>query len=201
MQLEMKLETDDISRYLEASEIIDFHTSAEVAELSRKIFARSADEIIFIKNAYEFVRDMISHSNDIGADAVTCNASEVLRARHGVCYAKSHLLAAILRCGSVPTGLCYQRLILDDELHPYLVLHGLNAVYIRKKWIRLDARGNKPGVDAQFSVEEERLAFPVRAEKGEENIPIIFAVPNNNIIEELTRCKSRNELWQNLPRE
>ena len=34
-------------------------------------------------------------------------------------------------------------------------------------WIRLDARGNKENVHAEFSIEEEHLAFPVRNEFGE----------------------------------
>jgi len=30
------------------------------------------------------------------------------------------------------------------------------------KWIRLDARGNKEGVNAQFSIDQEQLAYLVR---------------------------------------
>ena len=51
------------------------------------------------------------------------------------------------------------------------IIHALNTVYIDslKKWIRLDARGNKPGVNAQFSLEKEILAFPARPEFGEKD--------------------------------
>lgn len=86
--------------------------------------------------------------NSFARDILTCTASEVLSAGHGICFAKSHLLAAILRCKSVPAGFCYQKLILDDETAPVLIYHGLNGVYIKEyqKWIRLDARGNKEGV-------------------------------------------------------
>ena len=35
------------------------------------------------------------------------------------------------------------------------------------KWIRLDARGNKETVNAQFSLDEEILAFLVRPELNE----------------------------------
>ena len=35
------------------------------------------------------------------------------------------------------------------------------------KWIRLDARGNKENVHAEFCLDEERLAFPIRSELGE----------------------------------
>ena len=81
------------------------------------------------------------------------------------------------------------------------ILHGLNAVYIEEsdKWIRLDARGNKPGVNAQFSFDDEQLAFPVRSEKGEEDIPIIFAEPDKNVISVLTESQDFETLWTNLP--
>lgn len=201
----MKLQPqfNDLSPYLQANNIIDFgyEISREVTELSYDITTYSENEMDYIKNAYEYVRDKISHSADMNGKIVTCSASEVLLAKEGICFAKSHLLASILRCNLIPTGFCYQRLILDDESAPYLILHGLNAVYIEqlKKWIRLDARGNKPGVDAQFSFEQEKLAFPVRVEKGEEDIPIIFASPDKNVIEALTNKKSLKDLWANLP--
>jgi len=192
------LQATGINRYLEASEVIDFE-NPEVAALSREIFSRSENEIDFVKNAFEFVRDEISHTADINGDIVTVAASEVLREGQGVCYAKSHLLAAILRGKKIPTGFCYQKIILDDELNPYIIIHGLNAVFIQNKWARLDARGNKQGVNAQFSLDEERLAFLVRPEKGEEDIPIIFAAPDKNIVSALTQTEKFEDLWHNLP--
>jgi len=201
----MKLQFSDMTKYLEASDIIDFgcQSSCEVVALASEIKAYSEDEESYIKNAFEYVRDNIYHSADIKGNVVTCKASEVLRAREGICYAKSHLLAALLRCNQIPTGFCYQRLILDDETAPHLILHGLNAVYIErlKKWIRLDARGNKFGVDAQFSVGQEELAFSVRAEKGEDDILTIFASPDENVLTALTENKSLEALWINLPTE
>lgn len=35
------------------------------------------------------------------------------------------------------------------------------------KWIRVDARGNKENVHAEFCIDEEKLAFPIRTELGE----------------------------------
>ena len=48
-------------------------------------------------------------------------------------------------------------------------MHALNTVYVDDEvgWVRVDARGNKEGVDAQFSLEGERLALAVRPECGE----------------------------------
>ena len=193
----------NITPYLESSDIIDFgfERSREVTELSHHIKACAKDEIDFIHNAFVYVRDKISHSADINGKTVTCKASEVLKAGEGICYAKSHLLAAILRCNLIPTGFCYQKLILDDETAPHFVLHGLNAVYIEQlnQWIRLDARGNKLGINAQFSLEKEKLAFPVRVDKGEEDIPIIFAHPDKNVIQALTSSSNFETLWASLP--
>jgi transglutaminase-like putative cysteine protease len=201
--MKMQLQCEDFSRYMESGEVIDFETSPEIVALAREINASSQGETDFVKNAFEYVRDEISHSNDIGAENVNYKVSDVLREKHGVCYAKAHLLAAILRCYGVPAGLCYQRLILDDETAPYFVLHGLNAVFIKEinKWIRLDPRGNKVGVNAQFSLEREQLAFPIRKEKGEKDIPVIYAVPNENVVRALIENKNIESLWQNLPAE
>lgn len=164
---------------------------------------QAENELDFIRKSYEFVRDRIAHSADAGEDELTCTASEVLRAGHGICFAKSHLLAALLRCKAVPTGFCYQKLILDDETAPVLVYHGLNGVYLREyqKWIRLDARGNKAGVNAQFSVETEQLAFAVRPEMGEEDDFTVYPDPDKKVVERLKKYRTRTELWKDLPKE
>ena len=165
--MKLSLYASKTEDYLTCDEIVDFD-NPKICRLSQSLFEQSNSELDFIKRAYEFVRDEISHSADADKDEVTCSASEVLAAGHGICFAKSHLLAAILRSRGVPAGFCYQKLILDDDTAPVLIYHGLNGVYLKDldTWVRLDARGNKPGVNAQFSTEFEQLAFPVRTEKG-----------------------------------
>ena len=104
---------------------------------------------------------------------VTRTATDVLTYREGICYAKSHLAAALLRAAGIPSGICYQRLtLLDDDSAGYAV-HALNTVWIASlgRWVRFDARGDKPGVDAQFSLDEERLAFPIRAQYRRGRLP------------------------------
>lgn len=193
--------SNSMDDYLKHDEVIDYDKEA-IAELADTLFRSADNELDFIKTAYEFVRDNIAHSADINEDVITCTASEVLKAGHGICFAKSHLLAALLRCKSVPAGFCYQ-LITDDKIAPALVYHGLNGVYIKdyKKWIRLDARGNKNGVNAQFSIETEQLAFLIRPEKGEEDGFIVYPDPDRKILENLRTNKTRTQLWKNLPAE
>ena len=194
--------TDNLEAYLKEDDVIDFGNE-DIVKLADLLSQNTNSEIEYIKAAYEFVRDKISHSADINEDIITCSASEVLKEGHGICFAKSHLLAALLRCKGIPAGFCYQKLILDDETAPVLIYHGLNGVYLEKhkKWIRLDARGNKVGVNAQFSVDEEQLAFPVRSEKGEEDGFVIYPAPDVKILEQLRNNKTRTELWDDLPTE
>ena len=80
-----------------------------------------------VKRCFEFVRDEVKHSWDYQLNPVTCKASDTLIHGTGFCYAKSHLLAALLRANGIPAGLCYQRLTIADD-HPPFCLHGLNAV-------------------------------------------------------------------------
>jgi len=194
--------TDNIKEFLAQTGVID-HGSASVAQKAMQIAENAGSGLEYIRAAYEFVRDCIAHSADVGEDAITCSASEVLRAGHGICFAKSHLLAALLRCRGIPAGFCYQKLILDDETAPVLILHGLNGVYIGEigRWIRLDARGNKEGVNAQFSLESEQLAFPVRPELGEEDGFVVYPDPDPNVLERMKKFRIRSALFGDLPTE
>lgn len=200
--MSLSLYTDNMDEYLKKDDVVNYE-NVNIIQLADSLWSNADTEVEYIKKAYEFVRDNISHSADINEDMLTCFASEVLAEGHGICFAKSHLLAALLRCKSIPTGFCYQKLILDDETAPILIYHGLNGVYIKeyKMWIRLDARGNKEGVDAQFSLESEQLAFPIRAEKGEEDGFVIYPDPDIKILEKFKNNKTRTELWDDLPTE
>ena len=200
--MKLSLFTDNIDEYLKKDGVVNYE-NVNIIQLADLLWSNTDSDVDYIKRAYEFVRDNISHSADINEDSLTCSASEVLAAGHGICFAKSHLLAALLRCKSIPTGFCYQKLILDDETAPILIYHGLNGVYIKeyKMWIRLDARGNKEGVDAQFSLESEQLAFPIRAEKGEEDGFVIYPDPDIKILQKFKNNKTRTGLWDDLPTE
>ena len=200
--MSIKLFTNNLDKYLQEDAVVDCRNAA-ITQLADAFWQDADNEIDYIKRVYEFVRDCISHSADINEEQLTCSASEVLNAGHGICFAKSHLLAALLRCKSIPAGFCYQKLILDDETAPVLIYHGLNGVYVKEyeKWIRLDARGNKEGVNARFSLEEECLAFPIRSEKGEEDDLTIYPHPDTKVLERLRKYETRPELWEDLPTE
>ena len=110
-------------------------------------------------------------------------------------HRKILLLAALLRYGGIPAGFCYQRLTRGDTPGSGYIIHGLNAVFLsdEKRWIRLDARGNKENVDVQFSTDEEKIAYPIRAEYGELDYPVIYAEPKQSVMEAMERSESRSE--------
>jgi transglutaminase-like putative cysteine protease len=140
------------------------------------------DTVTFAQAAFEWVRDEVMHSLDAQDPRVTLTATEVLTQRVGLCFAKSHLLAAILRAEAVPAGLCYQRLVDGAGGH---VLHGLVAVYVNGGWHRQDPRGNRPGIDAQFSLTEERLAYRPDSVAGEADYTEIYVHPVATVVQAL----------------
>lgn len=184
-------------KYTENSSLIDWRHPS-IRECSQRILARSNGTHEYMKNVFAYVRDEIRHSRDFQIQIVTCSASEVLEHGSGSCYAKSHLLAALLRAQNIPVGFCYQRLSLDDNGPPYC-LHGLNAVFIEKyNWYRVDARGNKEGVNARFTPPVEQLAFPVN-EPEERDLPEIWSEPLPVIVQALQTYRTTDELYNNLP--
>lgn len=185
------------NRYLAKSKYIDFD-DREVFEKAAVLASGAMTEEELVKRCFVFVRDQIKHSWDFKLNPVTCCASDVLRHGTGYCYAKSHLLAALLRANGIPTGFCYQRLSVNSTGPPYS-LHGLNAVFLeRYGWYRIDARGNKPGVAAEFRPPREVLAFSIQ-EKAERDLPEIWAEPLPVVINVLENYKDVALVFDNLP--
>lgn len=130
---------------------------------------------------------------------MTACASDVLKFKTGICHAKSNLLAALLRSQGIPAGFCFQHLTLaDDESKGYCV-HCFNAVMLNGKWIKVDARGNKKGINAQFSLEEPALAFMCRPQYDEYFFEGIYSVPDTKTMELLTNAESIEEVALGLP--
>lgn len=173
------------NEYLEKTEYVDYD-DGNVKNLAEKLKAESTDELSLVKNTYYFVRDKIKHSWDVQDKRVTVSASDVLREGVGICWAKANLLAALLRANGIPSGFSYQRLTLGDTPDTGYCIHAMNTVYIASidKWIRLDARGNKEGVDAQFSLDEEKPAFHITSE-GEEDYHDNHSYPDKGLMKVL----------------
>ena len=196
----MKPEITELDAYLRSTSVVDCE-HPRVEAKARELTSQLTDEVSTAKALFEWVRDAIPHSRDVGSCKVTCKASEVLTEGTGICYAKSHLLAALCRSSRIPAGFCYQ---VFTRKPPYegQGLHGLNAVYLesQSKWIRLDARGNTGDIDAQFNLEEEQLAFPVDLSKGELFIyETIFCDPDPAVVAYLSQNDDLDAAWEDLP--
>ncbi|NQZ31731.1 MAG: transglutaminase family protein [Oceanospirillaceae bacterium] len=186
-----------MDQYLAHSTYIDWK-NPEVFEKAQFLAAGVSEQSAIVKRCFEFVRDEIKHSSDFKLNPVTCKASDVLKHGTGFCYAKSHLLAALLRANGVATGLCYQRLTLADNKPPFC-LHGLNAVYLEDiGWYRLDPRGNKEHVDAQFCPPTVKLAFAI-VNPGEADFPEIWAEPLSVVVDVLNSATSFQQVLDELP--
>ncbi|MEV7235017.1 transglutaminase family protein [Streptomyces sp. NPDC051020] len=196
--MELTQQSPDMAAYLAADAAID-HEHPRVQQTVERLRVDTPDAYSYALAAYEFVRDTIPHSVDSGDLRVTWRASDVLATRNGICHSKSHALAALLRAAGIPTALCYQGF--DDENGNPDVLHGLIAVRLpgRDRWDRQDPRGNKRGVDAQFSVGEERLAWPIGPESNGVDYPVLYAEPHPAVLRALQTAEDRTHLWRTLP--
>src|SRR6266567_7579698 len=97
----MKPESQNLNDYLISDAIVDWQTP-DVRQKALELTRSLTDEIDKARCLYEWVRDIIPHTNDAGLEIVTCTASEVLHHGTGTCFSKSHLLAALLRAVKYP---------------------------------------------------------------------------------------------------
>ena len=186
-----------MQKYLEATEIIDYHDK-NIQALAKKLSKGMGNDTAIAKHCFEWVRDEIHHSGDHKDDITTYKASDVLKHKTGWCYAKSHLLAALLRANGIPAGFCYQRLSCSEYKPDIYCLHGLNWIYLKEYgWYRVDARGNKEGIDAQFTPPHEQLAFAL----GEHEFDLSenLAEPLDVVVETLKKNRSYDEMICNFP--
>jgi transglutaminase-like putative cysteine protease len=186
-----------MKKFLEETEIINY-SNKNIKKLAINLLDESDTDIQIAKNCFLYVRDEIRHSGDYKENITTYKASDVLKHKTGWCYAKSHLLAALLRANGIPTGFCYQRLSCSEYKDDMYCLHGLNAIYLKEfGWYKVDARGNKKGVDAQFDPPYEKLAFGLQ--ENEFDLKEIYDNPLDIVVQTLKNHKTYDEMVNNFP--
>jgi transglutaminase-like putative cysteine protease len=196
---EMIPERDDFGRYLEDTIVIDWQTQS-VQDMARELTEPLDHEEDRARALFEWVRDEISNSLDIETDVVTCNASQVLREKTGLSYAKSHLLAALLRARAIPAGFCYQRLRAMPPARGH-ALHGFVAAYLHEpeRWVLLDPRGDDDRVRTVFSIEPPSLAYLADPDADERTYPTIFIKPAKRVVDMLDKVDSLARIRDRLP--
>lgn len=193
-------ESDDLGRYLEDTITIDWQSPGLMETAGALLEGRDGPEAR-LEALFRFVRDDVPHALDVQPERATCRASEVLREGHGLCYAKSHLLAGLLRYAGFPTGFCYARLVSEAQRSGF-VLHGFNAVYWAptETWLLLDASGREAAPEASVRFEAPwGLPFAVDPEAGESFLPHILRRPPKRIIDLLERAPDFAAVSRNLP--
>lgn len=187
-----------MKKFLQETEYIDFYSDI-IQKKVIDLFLPDMTETEKVKTAYEFVRDKIPHSFDCNANVITAKASDVLLHKTGICHAKANLLAALLRSQGIPIGFCFQHITLSNDDSLGYCVHAYNAVFLNSKWIKLDARGNKPGVNAQFSIYEPILAYQNRAEYDEYFWYGIYSSTHIPTMQMLEKANSLQDILDNIP--
>jgi hypothetical protein len=183
--------------YLQHDKYVDFDNPM-VADKAMELTKSCKSVYEKIQAVYYFVRDDIAHTWDAKDSVITISASDVLENKTGVSYSKANLLAALMRANGIYTGFCYQRIKRfshDDKL----AIHALNAVYEPdlRRWIRLDARGNNYEFNADFSLNESQLGYPIRPELGEFEFEDLIAVPLPSTMAVLERSTNAIKMYYN----
>ncbi len=187
----------EFERFLAPTAVVDWE-EPRVRTLAVTLGQSREDPVEVARVCFEWVRDRILHTVDHGLDAVTCAASVVLEKQTGFCYAKSHLLAALLRANGIPAGFVYQRLTFDDQGTAFC-LHGLNAVWLgRLGWYRIDPRGTRSDLRAGFAPPVEVLPFAARA-AGEKLFDGAWADPAPAVLGALRASPNPEALLAGLP--
>jgi transglutaminase-like putative cysteine protease len=186
-----------MNEFLQPTAVIDSGDPTIVAAAA-EIAGDARDDEEVARRCFLWVRDSVRHSSDHRISVVTCTASEVLKHRAGFCYAKSHLLAALLRARGIPAALCYQRLAFDSTASTFF-LHGLVSIYLQRHgWYRVDPRGNKPGVSSDFTPPVERLPYAPKL-KGEKDLSERFPDALACVVSTLHEWPTAEEVRAHLP--
>ena len=187
----------DLKKYLQESKYVNF-SHPEVKALSERLSKGLKSDEKIAKSCFLYVLYEIHHSGDYKDDITTLRASDVLKHGTGWCYAKSILLAALLRANGIPTAFNYQRLSCSEYVKDVYCLHGLNAIYLKEHgWYRVDARGNKEGVNAEFMPPVEKLAFELK--ENEYDLKELLVEPLPEIIEALKTHTCYEDMIHNFP--
>lgn len=176
MPLPPPLRPVSVTPYLACSRLVSC-THPAVRTQAKELTHEYHDEHDQIQMIYRYVRDTIAHSVDAGQNTLVWKPSRIMNAGHALCFGKAHLFVALCRSIGIPAGFCYQRIRCEDNTY---VLHGLTAVWLEEteQWVRVDARGNKPGIEAEFNPSgEEKIAYPLGDDPGEWFDPVIYPEP------------------------
>ena len=181
------------AKFLKSSEFINFDSQNIIDKCNElKVENQSKEE--YAKLAFEFVRDEIKHSADHSIEEITIKASDVLEKKTGLCFAKTHLLAALLRANNVPCGICYQRLQSATDTEKFH-LHGFNAIYLKKHgWFKIDPKGEK----VEFNPPADTLIYDASSE-GEYTDEYVYDKPHDYVTEVMLNSKTVAEFLENIP--
>lgn len=182
-----------MSPFLRPTLIVDWD-HPEVLALASYLSKGYNDPLDLTRRMFEWVRDEVAHSWEHQKKTVVLKASEVLKNKHGCCFAKSHLLAALLRANGIAVAFSYQRIPNEFESSSFR-LHGLNAIYLAHLgWFRADATGGESGKECTFSPEGESLVYPdLFCMAG------IWPHPLDCVVEALINAEHVHELYRMVP--
>ncbi len=191
--------SEELAAFLRDGDVLQLSASELSVVLETLGTARSSPREA-LQKTFEWVRDEIGHSVDRRATRLTCSARDVLRAGHGLCFAKCHLLVALLRAQGIAAGFGYQRLRVREAPSGF-GLHGFVWVHVAEqdRFAALDPRGNNGRVHTVFDLDTPSLAFVPDPAKGEATSSEVWPEPSPAVVRLLQSGRTVAEALAALP--
>jgi tetratricopeptide (TPR) repeat protein len=128
---------EDLSRYLEETEHLDFNHPAFTDTLA-KVVTENMSREKKLKRLYYFTRDIITF-----VPSASLTASGALKEKKAICYTKAMIYVSLCRRLGVPANVAMVEFIIKAKPEKTISGHGIAKVFVNGKWIYIDTVSNK----------------------------------------------------------
>ena len=182
--------------YLVESAYVNYNNPNVQREIS-SLLTNCKSSTEYLTKAFLFVRDHISHSVDKAEKTIISrSASDALKNKHGLCFAKAHLLCALLRAVKIPCALSYQTIISPS----IRFIHGLCAYLDTNthSWVHIDPVNKNDKFEA-FKAGHEWLYYRPSKKLTIINHPELYTDTHPAIKHYLEKHSTLSDALEELP--
>ncbi len=150
-----------MEQFLEKTYYCD-HGHPSIQSAAANLKAGQSDLLAVAQRTFHFVRDQFP----FGFDLYQRKASEILKQGYGVCWNKSLLLVALLRCNRIPAqfgSISVKSTFVKPAIRTWQLLanhpfhHCIAKAYLNERWIyRCKSRGDSIEVSNHWEVPNDR---------------------------------------------
>ncbi|MBP5265205.1 MAG: transglutaminase domain-containing protein [Lachnospiraceae bacterium] len=100
--------TDEFRPFLYPNQYVEYTASSPTTTLAAQLSDKSADDLGYVANVYNYVIDNVVYDEELAANIGTNyipDPASTLASKKGICFDYASLMSSLLRCQQVPTKL------------------------------------------------------------------------------------------------